>query len=115
MGGTKASGADVVCTPAQHFSARGIGDRNRTLWGGFAVSVAGKTSTSRATPATVRYFREIGRACRQIDVALVPIGAYDPRWFMAPVHVNPDEAVRIHFDRRGARQHRHALRHVQAD
>jgi N-acyl-phosphatidylethanolamine-hydrolysing phospholipase D len=43
-------------------------------------------------------FHDIGELFSPIDLALLPIGAYDPRWFMGPVHVSPDEAVRIHLD-----------------
>jgi L-ascorbate metabolism protein UlaG (beta-lactamase superfamily) len=43
-------------------------------------------------------FAEIGERCPGIDVALIPIGAYEPRWFMTPMHMNPDEAVRAHLD-----------------
>jgi L-ascorbate metabolism protein UlaG (beta-lactamase superfamily) len=90
----------ITCTPAQHFSARGLRDRNRTLWGGFGLSVADKTIYFTGDSGYCAHFAEIGRRLRPIDLALVPIGAYEPRWFMAPVHVNPEEAVRIHLDLR---------------
>jgi L-ascorbate metabolism protein UlaG (beta-lactamase superfamily) len=88
----------ITCTPAQHFSARGVGDRNRTLWGGFGLNVAGKTICFTGDTGYCGHFVEIGARLRTIDLALIPIGAYQPRWFMAPVHVNPEEAVRIHLD-----------------
>jgi L-ascorbate metabolism protein UlaG (beta-lactamase superfamily) len=88
----------VICTPAQHFSARGLRDRNRTLWGGFALEVGGKAIYFTGDSGYSGHFVEIGARLREIDVAFIPIGAYEPRWFMAPVHVNPEEAVRIHCD-----------------
>jgi N-acyl-phosphatidylethanolamine-hydrolysing phospholipase D len=47
-------------------------------------------------------FRRVGERFSRLDAALVPIGAYEPRWFMKPMHVNPAEAVRIHLDVRAA-------------
>ena len=88
----------ITCTPAQHFSARGLRDRNRTLWGGFGVRVGGKTIYFTGDSGYCRHFTEIGARLRPIDLALIPIGAYEPRWFMRPVHVNPEEAVRVHLD-----------------
>ncbi len=92
-------GTTVHCVPVQHFSGRGATDRNATLWCGFVVEMqdayklffAGDTGYSRD-------FHDIGQRFAPIDLSLIPIGAYDPRWFMAPVHVNPEEAVRIHQD-----------------
>lgn len=88
----------AFCLPAQHFSGRGARDRNRTLWCGwrldwddFSLFFAGDTGYAPV-------FREIHDVLGPVDVALLPIGAYQPRWFMAPVHINPDEAVRIHQD-----------------
>jgi L-ascorbate metabolism protein UlaG (beta-lactamase superfamily) len=86
----------------QHSTSRprGLRDRNRTLWGGFGCTVAGRTIYFTGDSGYGRHFAEIGARLPSIDVALVPIGAYEPRWFMAPVHVNPEEAVRAHLDLR---------------
>ncbi|MET0517853.1 MAG: MBL fold metallo-hydrolase [Burkholderiaceae bacterium] len=98
---------EVVLVPAQHWSGRGLADRMRTLWGGFAVFApdchlfyAGDTGYSRDFALMRERF-----AARQgepqgggFDIALLPIGAYEPRWFMQAQHVNVDEAIRIHRD-----------------
>ncbi len=90
--------AQVTCVPAQHFSARTPWDRDRTLWCGFVVRVDGITVYFAGDSGYSPQFAEIGARCPGIDVALLPIGAYEPRWFMSPVHMNPDEAVRAHLD-----------------
>jgi L-ascorbate metabolism protein UlaG (beta-lactamase superfamily) len=94
----EAAGMEVVCTPARHFSARSPFDRNRTLWGGFAVRTGRRTLYFTGDTGYSPLFREVGRRVPEIEVACVPIGAYDPRWFMRPVHVDPEEAVQIHLD-----------------
>ena len=95
---TTVGGAEITCVPAQHFSARTAWDRNRTLWCGYVVRVDGVTIYFAGDTGYSPQFAEIGRRCPSIDVALLPIGAYEPRWFMKPVHMNPDEAVRAHLD-----------------
>jgi L-ascorbate metabolism protein UlaG (beta-lactamase superfamily) len=90
--------AQVTCVPAQHFSARTPWDRDRTLWCGFVVRVDGVTIYFAGDSGYSPQFADIGARCPGIDVALIPIGAYEPRWFMSPVHMNPDEAVRAHLD-----------------
>ena len=87
----------ITLVPAQHFSARTPFDRNRTLWGGFVVESGGRTIYVVGDSGYSPQFREIGARFPSIDLALIPIGAYEPRWFMQPVHVNPEEAVRIHL------------------
>ncbi len=89
----------VHCVPAQHFSGRGLFDRNGTLWAGYVVDdqKAGKlyfAGDSGYGP----HFRAIGEQYGPMRLALIPIGAYKPNWFMSPVHCNPAEAVQIHQD-----------------
>ena len=91
-------GWTVTCVPAQHFSARTPFDRNRTLWCGFVLRSATETVYFAGDSGYGPHFKAIGRRCPGIDLALLPIGAYEPRWFMRPVHVNPDEAVQAHVD-----------------
>lgn len=97
-------GTDIVFTPAQHWSGRGLDDRMKTLWGGFAVFApdahlffAGDTGYSRDFVDIRERFAHRQRD-GGFDLALIPVGAYEPRWFMQEQHVNPDEAVRIHRD-----------------
>jgi L-ascorbate metabolism protein UlaG (beta-lactamase superfamily) len=96
-------GSVITCVPAQHFSARGLRDRNRTLWCGFVVEAAGATTYFAGDSGYCPHFREIAARWPHIDLALLPIGAYEPRWFMRPAHMNPAEALQAHRDL-GARQ-----------
>ncbi|HET9486964.1 MAG TPA: MBL fold metallo-hydrolase [Chryseosolibacter sp.] len=89
----------IQAVPAQHFSGRGFLDRDATLWCGYVLKTsrgniyfAGDTGYNEVT------FKEIPSRCGPIKVALLPIGAYKPGWFMSPIHVSPEESVRIHFD-----------------
>ena len=91
-------GLKVHAVPAQHFSGRGAGDRNRTLWCGFVYEKDGQRHYFAGDTGYGPDFADIGTRFAPIDVAMIPIGAYDPRTFMRPVHVDPDEAVRIHQD-----------------
>jgi L-ascorbate metabolism protein UlaG (beta-lactamase superfamily) len=93
-------GAEITCVPAQHFSARTPWDRNQTLWCGFVVSVDGVTVYFAGDTGYTPQFAEIAARFESIDVALLPIGAYEPRWFMQPIHMNPEDAVRAHLDLR---------------
>jgi N-acyl-phosphatidylethanolamine-hydrolysing phospholipase D len=98
------AGVDIVLVPAQHWSARGLNDRMKTLWGGFAVFApdcqlffAGDTGYSRDFADIRQHFADRQRD-GGFDIALIPIGAYEPRWFMQSQHVNVDEALKIHAD-----------------
>jgi L-ascorbate metabolism protein UlaG (beta-lactamase superfamily) len=91
-------GLEVVFTPAQHFSSRHVFDRDRTLWGGFVVRAGAQKIYFAGDSGYGDHFREIGRRAQPIDLALLPIGAYEPRWFMKHAHVDPEEAVRVHLE-----------------
>jgi len=94
----RGTGLPVTLTPAQHFSARGPFDRNRALWGGFVLRAAERVIYFAGDTAYAPFFREVPRRVGAIDLALLPIGAYEPRWFMRAVHMNPAEAVQAHLD-----------------
>jgi L-ascorbate metabolism protein UlaG (beta-lactamase superfamily) len=92
-------GLKVTLTPARHFAARGLYDRNRTLWGGMMIAPQGGPKVYFAgDTGYTRFFAEISARLGAPDVALLPIGAYEPRWFMGPVHMNPEDAVRAFRD-----------------
>ena len=88
----------IRLTPAQHFSARGPLDRDRALWGGFLIEAGRHRVFFAGDSGYAGHFREIGERSGPIDLALLPIGAYEPRWFMKDVHLNPAEAVQAHLD-----------------
>ena len=91
-------GARITATPAQHFSGRGLLDRNRALWGGFVVEWEGPTVYVAADTGYWSHFHEVREQFGRVGLALLPIGAYEPRWFMGPAHMNPADAVRAHLD-----------------
>jgi L-ascorbate metabolism protein UlaG (beta-lactamase superfamily) len=88
----------VTLTPALHFSGRGLFDRNRALWGGFLISTGAGRILFAGDSAYGPHFRDIRARAGEIDLALLPIGAYEPRWFMQSIHMNPAEAVQAHLD-----------------
>ena len=88
----------ITLTPAQHFSARSPFDRNRALWGGFVIEAGGRRILFAGDTGYGPHFREIAARLGPIDLALLPIGAYEPRWFMKDIHMNPAEAVQAHLD-----------------
>jgi N-acyl-phosphatidylethanolamine-hydrolysing phospholipase D len=90
-------GTTIRATPARHFSARRLRDRNRTLWCGFVLECGGRRFYFAGDTAYHPEFAAIG-AHGPLDLVMMPIGAYDPRWFMRIVHVDPEEAVRAYTD-----------------
>jgi L-ascorbate metabolism protein UlaG (beta-lactamase superfamily) len=92
------AGLEVHLTPALHWSKRGLFDANTALWGAFAVETPGGLlyfagDTGFGTGSTFAQLRERHGPPR---LSLLPIGAYEPRWFMHPQHMNPEEAVKAH-------------------
>lgn len=90
-------GANVCFTPAQHWSGRGLRGRNRTLWGGFVLRAAGRALYFAGDSGFGSHFAAIRDRLGPPFVALLPIGAYAPRWFMGEQHMDPDDAVRAHL------------------
>ena len=86
-------GARVWFVPAQHFSGRGLHDRDRTLWGGFVVESAAGQVYFAGDTGWGAFFGEIRRRLGRPRLALLPIGGYLPRWLMAGVHISPAQAV----------------------
>jgi L-ascorbate metabolism protein UlaG (beta-lactamase superfamily) len=83
----------IHCVPAQHFSGRGISDRNKTLWAGYVIDYQQKRYYFAGDTGYGNFFKQIGKKFQSIEVAILPIGAYKPRWFMQPIHTSPEEAV----------------------
>ncbi len=90
------AGRRLACVPARHFSSRGFRDRDRTLWCGFTILAPGGPIYFAADTGYGTHFEEILHRFGNPRLALLPIGAYLPRWFMQEVHLSPDEAVRAH-------------------
>lgn len=84
--------------PAQHWSGRNLWDRYLTLWGGWLLSDGAARLYFAGDSAYFSGFKEIGQRYPGIDIAFLPIGAYEPEWFMQPAHVNPEEAVQAFLD-----------------
>ncbi|KAF9439247.1 hypothetical protein BGZ76_007448 [Entomortierella beljakovae] len=109
----------ITCTPCQHFTGRSLTDKYQTLWASWAIQTVPKNESVKSTKVFFggdtgyRYvpkgadqdemphcpaFKEIGDRIGPFDFSMIPIGAYDPRWFMSPIHCSPEDAVRLHED-----------------
>lgn len=96
---TKVGDVKITFVPAQHWSARGPWDRNLSLWGGFVWETPQLVAYYAGDSGYYSGFRKIReRIGRHFDFAMIPIGAYEPRWFMKDHHMNPEEAVQTHLD-----------------
>jgi len=92
------NGLKFNCVPAQHFSNRGMFDRNKTLWCGWVIQGKSQTIYFAGDTGYFPGFVEIGEKFAPITVAAIPIGAYIPRWFMSSAHVSPQEAIQAFID-----------------
>jgi L-ascorbate metabolism protein UlaG (beta-lactamase superfamily) len=93
---TEVKGVRITIVPAQHFSARAVSDRDASLWGGFVISGPSGNVFFAGDTGWGPHFAQIRERFPSIRLALLPIGAYLPRWFMRPVHIDPNEALDAH-------------------
>lgn len=99
------AGLAVTLTPTRHWSNRLGAPRNHRLWGGFFLTIDSRSNAPAKrvwfagdTGYDAELFGGIRQRCGAPDFAMIPIGAYEPRWFMSPMHINPAEAVKVHRD-----------------
>ena len=94
------NGIAVTLVPTRHWSARGLFDRNKALWASFVLeTAAGKIYiVCDSGYGDGRHFRSVAQAHGPLRLAILPIGAYEPRWFMRDQHMNPSEAVKALAD-----------------
>jgi len=88
------AGMRVTFVPAEHWSRRGLRDVNASWWGGYVLEGGGVRVYHSGDTAWFEGFQLIGERCGPIEAAMLPIGAYEPRWFMKGQHMNPEDAVR---------------------
>ena len=89
----------VTCLPAQHWTRRSMREMNDRLWASYAIETDdGRRLFFAGDSGFFSGYFEIGTRHGPFDVSLIPIGAYEPRWFMRPAHMNPEEAVRTYLD-----------------
>mmetsp|Transcript_17903 Transcript_17903/g.23584 ORF Transcript_17903/g.23584 Transcript_17903/m.23584 type:complete len:390 (+) Transcript_17903:341-1510(+) len=91
---------DIICTPSQHWSSRTPFDRNKTLWSSWVLvdKLSNKRIFFAGDTAYCPVFEVIGNELGPFDFAAIPVGGYEPRWFMANKHCNPEEATIIHHE-----------------
>jgi L-ascorbate metabolism protein UlaG (beta-lactamase superfamily) len=89
-------GFTIHCVPALHFSARGPADRNKTLWCGYVIETQERIVYFAADTAFGPHFAQIREKFGPPHLALLPVGAYEPKWFMSAVHISPEDAIRAH-------------------
>jgi L-ascorbate metabolism protein UlaG (beta-lactamase superfamily) len=95
---TRYGRVEITGVPAQHFSGRGLCDRNGTLFLGYVVRGPSGAVYFAGDTGYAPHFAEIGRRAGPLRLALLPIGAYKPEWFMAPMHMSPAEAKQAQRD-----------------
>jgi L-ascorbate metabolism protein UlaG (beta-lactamase superfamily) len=94
------NGLATVLVPARHWSARGLRDRNKALWSGFVIETPGGKIYHFGDTGYGDgfYFRDAREKYGPFRLAILPIGAYEPRWFMRDQHMNPEDAVQAFRD-----------------
>jgi N-acyl-phosphatidylethanolamine-hydrolysing phospholipase D len=88
----------IACTPIQHWSGRHFFDVNSTLWASFICKTNQNSFFHCGDTGYCTVFKEIGNKYGPITFAALPIGSYEPRYFMCHQHMNPEEAVQVHLD-----------------
>lgn len=88
----------ITALPVQHWSKRGFFDTDRMLWSSYMVENGGKKYYWIGDTGYFAGFKEVGEKFGGVDLLLAPIGAYEPRWFMKPYHLNPEEAFEVARD-----------------
>ena len=91
-------GSKFTFTPVQHWSARGIADRNKSLWGGWFMNLKSEIIYHAGDTGYSSDFIETKKRLGSPSLSLIPVGAYAPRWFMKTNHVNPPEAIQVAID-----------------
>ena len=99
----EAGGVRFTLVPVQHWSKRTLWDTNETLWGGWVIEGGGLRIVHTGDLGYSKDARDIGDRLGPFDLALIPIGAYAPRWFMKAHHVDVPEAIQVRADLRAAR------------
>jgi N-acyl-phosphatidylethanolamine-hydrolysing phospholipase D len=89
---------EVIAVPVHHWSQRTPLSRNMTLWAGWVVSFPDFRFFFAGDSGYTPIFKDIGQKLGPFDLSAIPIGAYEPRWFMKHHHIIPEEAVRVHLD-----------------
>ena len=92
------NGVTFTAEPSQHWGKRTLADAYQRLWASWVIEANENRIFFAGDTGYADHFKDIGNKYGHFDLALIPIGAYEPRWFMRPYHVNPDEAVKIHMD-----------------
>jgi L-ascorbate metabolism protein UlaG (beta-lactamase superfamily) len=100
---TELRGVRITFVPSQHWSQRGAFDRNESHWGGYVIEDGTHRVYHSGDTAYFDGFTQIGSRLGRIDAAMLPIGAYEPRWFMRGQHMNPEDAVSAFLDLRAKR------------
>ena len=100
---TEYKGLTITATPVQHWCRRSPWDTNEKLWAGWAVKGDGVNFFFAGDSGYTPHFKEVGERLGPFDLAAIPIGAYEPRWFMRFAHISPDESVQVHQDVRAKR------------